>query len=352
MELPFRDPRLTQRIGAVALLVLGALIVLLVSFDGCTFRSRFHVTVYFDHAGGLREDADVQVAGRVIGEVTDIVLVPAHETRPGHPLHPLGGVAVIIRVEDRFAHMTALNSEYFVNNKGLFGERYIEVGAPPGNGPRERPLQPGDEIRGVDPPQWDRMLVRAQHDMKLAREFARAMEPEARVLMDALSALADTLDSFAATPGELGMVRESLRAVAREARTLRATWQASEVTLDDLGRIARETRLTAERMSAAIADLRGRVRVLAGDIAELERRVPPDSFARLREALAKADDSLARAQRVIVNLREIASFVLRGEGTVGSLLKDPEFPEDAKNLGRMIKRHPWRLVGRPRERAP
>jgi hypothetical protein len=28
-------------------------------------------------------------------------------------------------------------------------------------------------------------------------------------------------------------------------------------------------------------------------------------------------------------------------------MKDPEFPEDAKELGKILKRQPWKIIGRP-----
>jgi hypothetical protein len=34
-----------------------------------------------------------------------------------------------------------------------------------------------------------------------------------------------------------------------------------------------------------------------------------------------------------------------GRGTVGALLHDPEFIDDAKQLGKTLKRQPWRIFG-------
>ena len=31
------------------------------------------------------------------------------------------------------------------------------------------------------------------------------------------------------------------------------------------------------------------------------------------------------------------------------LANDPEFPEDAKDLGKILKREPWRVVGHPQD---
>ena len=38
-----------------------------------------------------------------------------------------------------------------------------------------------------------------------------------------------------------------------------------------------------------------------------------------------------------------------GEGSLGRLMADPEFADDAKDLGKIMKRHPWRILERPKD---
>lgn len=342
MELAFRDPRRTLRAGATTLLLLGVFGLALIILDGWSVRRGFRVTVYFSHLGGLQEGADVQVAGRVIGEVESISLVPARLAPAGHPLHPLGGVAVRVRIEERYRHRAPVNGEYFITAKGLVGERYVEIGPPPGE-EAPRALQAGDRVRGVDPPHLDRVFLRTYRNLQIARTFARAVEPEAQALMDELSALAGTLASIEVD----SRAGEALRAFAGEVRALRARWQEGQVSLADVERVVDEARVTAERVDRAVADVRARIDVLMVEVTALGSGIPDDVRERLQVALATAKEALAEVQRVTATAGEIAAAIEHGEGTVGALLFDPEFPEDAKNLGRQLKRQPWQLVGRP-----
>ena len=37
----------------------------------------------------------------------------------------------------------------------------------------------------------------------------------------------------------------------------------------------------------------------------------------------------------------------RGDGSIMKLMHDPEFPEEAKELGKIMKRQPWKIIDRP-----
>ena len=67
-----------------------------------------------------------------------------------------------------------------------------------------------------------------------------------------------------------------------------------------------------------------------------------DVLAKLRAAIDKIDPLLATAQ-------DLAARFARHEGTIGRLMHDPEFPEDAKELGKILKRRPWRVIAKPRD---
>jgi len=62
----------------------------------------------------------------------------------------------------------------------------------------------------------------------------------------------------------------------------------------------------------------------------------------IRAVLDKVDPLLA-------NAAELADRIARGEGSIGRLLQDPEFPEDTKDLGKIMKRQPWKIIARPHD---
>ena len=348
MELAVRDERLTLRVGTVTLAALAAFAVFQLVFDGCRQGDRFPVTVYFAHLGGLAEDADVQVAGRVIGQVESIYAVPAHMTRPGHLLYPLGGVAVRLGIERARAYMTTKNAEIFISNKGMFGQRYLEVGVPLAGAERERPLRAGDEVRGVDPPIMDRVLTRSYRNIEIARRFMAAIRPEWDELTEALGQLALTLTRFEVLPAAVAL-GESLDRLSGQARALGAKVAESGVTGATLAQLMSEAQVTSARLDQSMTEVRARLRILQREIDGLRTRIPDDLGQRLERLLTTTDESLARVQGLVVQVREIAASVRRGEGTVGAIWNDPEFPEHAKELGRIIKRRPWKLFGTRRQ---
>ncbi|HUS69040.1 MAG TPA: hypothetical protein VMZ28_31100, partial [Kofleriaceae bacterium] len=92
---------------------------------------------------------------------------------------------------------------------------------------------------------------------------------------------------------------------------------------------------------------------LTADIDRVRARLPDDLVARLERSLDGARAAVARLEAIAATGQELAARVRRGQGTIGALMNDPEFSDDAKQLGRILKREPWRVIGHPLpERAP
>jgi hypothetical protein len=73
----------------------------------------------------------------------------------------------------------------------------------------------------------------------------------------------------------------------------------------------------------------------------------PDAIARLRTVLEDADRMMAKVDHLLAGTQELLAVIDRGEGSLMKLSRDPEFPEDAKALGKILKRSPWRIIGHP-----
>src|SRR5829696_7029201 len=147
--LAVHDDRLTARVGALVLVLLAAAIVFVVAvLNRIEWRAGVTVRVYFGQVSALGEGAQIVIAGRSIGEITSIVLVPAHTTGPDHPLAGQGGIMALARIEKRYIDMVPFNGEFFVSSKSIFAPRWLEVGPPAKGAVPCRAVIEGDEVRG------------------------------------------------------------------------------------------------------------------------------------------------------------------------------------------------------------
>ncbi|HWN68133.1 MAG TPA: MlaD family protein [Haliangium sp.] len=345
--LAVHDERLTLRVGTVVLAALLGVIVLLIGMQRFSLRETLTATVYFEHVGPLREGAEVQVAGRIIGKVLAISLVPARRAgSPDHPLARRDGVAVHIRLQARFAHMAPLNGTYFISAKGVLGERFLEIGAPAQNGPRDRALRAGDELRGVDAPHLDRTLWRSYLSLMIAQSFLSEIAPQVSSLMRVVDELTITLEQLDVGPRARALAT-SLDELRAQARATLAPWQSGEMTWSDLVAATERAQLTLARTQALVAEIRARAAVATDTLARIDRQIPADLADRVAATLETLERAVARTQKTVATLGELVAMIERGQGTVGALLNDAELFDDAKSLGKMLKNNPWRVVAPP-----
>ena len=315
-------------------------------------RPGIDVVVYFAHIGALEEGADVQLAGREIGSVEAVQLLPARAVRDvKHPLHPAGGVGVRLRIQERYAGWAAVNGEYFIAVKGVLGDSYIEIGPPPGGAARGRGLGDGDRMRGVDPPRMDLVLVKSFQNMTEFRRLLDEVAPSARALGAALAELGRTLEDLEPSPGAYAALGGSLEELGAEWSSLREGLSAHGMSGGDAVRVVRAAGGLAGRIRAELGTTGAALDRLLADIERIQGRIPDDLVERLRASVASARASLARLERAVAVTEELIARVRGGQGTVGALLNDPEFIDDAKQLGRILKREPWRVLGHPRREA-
>ncbi|MBA3820119.1 MAG: hypothetical protein H0X17_14590, partial [Deltaproteobacteria bacterium] len=112
------------------------------------------------------------------------------------------------------------------------------------------------------------------------------------------------------------------------------------------------TRATLARGRAALDVLGGKGDQLATSASALrtqfERR-GPDAIRAFELAIERARAAIDKIDPLLAKVAEITGRLARGEGSLGRLMQDPEFPEDAKALGKIMKRQPWRIIMRPRD---
>lgn len=339
------DERLTRRVGAItiALLVAATGFFVFVA-DQIEWGRRVRVRAYFHHTGGLREGAPVIVAGRSIGRVESIVPAPR-----GGP-HGDAAIVVTLAIEASEADDLARGGDIFIAGRGPVSSRHVELGpAPDPDGAR---LADGDEVRGSDPPTVDRVLQRTWDNLTTAREFAELIAPEFRVLRDELRTLATTLDGLVPDIAGRFALGVEVEGLMTEVRQLRDVALGGEPGLARIAAVLDRARATIVQTRAMLDTLRAKTRELSAALDTVRNRVGdrgPTVLARAELALDRIRAVIDKVDPLLAKVQDLNARIARGEGSLGRLSRDPEFPEDAKELGKILKRQPWRIIARPKD---
>lgn len=348
-----QDPRLARRVGALTLLAMAAAsagLVFLLDRGGLGPTIRFRVM--FRDSAGLHDRAPLIVAGRSVGRIEAITPVP--HGAPG-PLTGEVGVAVTVELARDERWKVPADASVFIASRGPLSDRYLEVAPPPG--PPGPPIGDGAELRGVDPPALDTVLQRTWTSLTTFQQFVDTVRPELTALRDQLGALQGRLDAIAGdaraaagpgAPDPVVALAAATRSLVTAATRTYGTALGGAPGVAHLIATAGAARATLAEVRAAIDLLGPRLTATTAELARVRGHLAADdpvacaeqSLATLRRALDQIDPLLATAG-------ELAQRITNGEGSLGRLLGDPEFPEDAKELGKIMKRQPWKIVQKP-----
>ncbi len=354
MGLAIDDDKLTRRVGGTVLVV-GLLAAGLVLFmGGIHLRAGIECEVYFSHLGGLKEGADVEAVGRIIGVVQRVELVPAGRTDADHPLAGAEGIGVKIRIEKRYSYMAPHNGEFFITSKGILGERYLEIGAPRAERTREliapdRPLQDGDQIRGVDPARLDRVLRRSYANLVMTKIFLATLRPEGRKLRRAVDAVAQTLAELEPSPGAYRALGHALVTLRERAESVETKLKATGFELGDLRRLSDRVRANTSLTRRELDEIDTRLAALSAELERIDAAIPAGLRQRITAVADSSQASIDRLRAITETSRELFDMIERGEGNIGGILHDPEFSDNAKEIGKILKRQPWRTIGHPQD---
>ena len=349
MSLALQDERLARRVGAIALLGMAVTIACFVFLlDRIELGSPIRIRVVFRHSAGLHEHAALVVAGQPVGRIEAIVPV-SHGA--GGLLAGEVGVAVTVAVDGGNAWKVPAGAEIFVASRGPLSDKYLEVALPPGDpGPA---IHDGLELRGIDPPSLDNVLQHTWTNMTTYQQFVETVRPELAALRTQLGELRGQLDGIAGDAGGAGGVGR----LAAQARELLATArQTYETSLGGEPGVARFRAMVADARQT-IAQARAAIDVLepaaAAIAANLERvrghLAQRDPIARAAQTITTIRAALDKVDPLLATLGELGDRIAHGEGSIGRLIQDPEFPEDAKDLGKIMKRQPWKIIARPHD---
>jgi hypothetical protein len=256
-------------------------------------------------------------------------------------------VAVTVAVDRGAAWQVPAAGEIFVASRGPLADKYLELAPPRGEpGPA---IHDGEELRGVDPPSLDNVLQRAWVNMTVFKIFVDTVKPELAALVAQVAELRRQLAGVAGLD-DVGALVGQARELGGAARRTYQTSLGGDAGLAELRGTIGDARATIAELRGALDRLAPRGEAVAAELARIrggvERRA---SVERARAAIAATQAALAKIDPLLATLGELGDRIAAGEGSLGRLMSDPEFSDDAKDLGKIMKRHPWRILERPRD---
>lgn len=329
------EEKLALRVGTAMIIGIGLAAALMLTLDDLSLRPRISVVVHMSHSGGLEEGADVQAAGTVIGEIKSIELANK------------GGVVLHLRVEKRYTNRCPINGDWFENSKGIFGERYLEVGPPQHGAAWERTVEDGDEIRGIDPPRIDRIAAISMSNLQTMRTLMRDLAPQWDDLTAALDESDRILEEIQPGPQRLFSSYTAGSSLIEEAKATIDFWSNTGTSTDDIRDLGGNSAKVIARARSQLGDLGDRLDRLTANIDTLRDSLDPDRLANFERALDEARELVTKSRAGLEVLEEIAAIVDAGQGTIGGFLHDHELRDFAKRLQRIIKRQSWEVLGHP-----
>lgn len=303
--MPLLRPALRTGIFAAITLGLLLLVLLLLGAPGL-LHARKVFRIYFDNAGGLREGADVSIAGRKIGQVVRLYSPIDPADRPkvenGEKLEVL--VEVSVSKESRVYRKVDVSMYQYT----LLGEPVIDFAR-------------GDPESGLAPDGYVFIGKRAPDATTSTRQALEKMDP---VIAKANEAL------------------EQLRATAENLKTMTAPGSDARLAIENY-------RLVGERLTAML-EPGGSIR----DTADNLRRTTSHegSFGRAMNNLERISTDLADNRRIQVTLQQYeqaAQEMRRASRNINSAVGGvrPELLQtaiNARDFTDTIKRQPWRLL--------
>ena len=350
MSLLAQDAGLTRKVGAITLVVFAAAFAFFVFvYHRIDLGSRTRIKVYLGHGAGLREKASLVVGGQRIGYIESVENVLHGESAV---LGEGVGIVATIAIDGDQARKVPADAELFVSSRGPFSERYLEVapgkhGAEPGP-----PIREGAELRAADPPSIDNVLQRIWTNTGIVREFIEDAGPQMAEVRTQLLALGTSLDDIAASNPRLAAfaLGVELRSLFAEAKESYDVGLGGEAGVAHIRATIATARTTLAQVRTAIDQLQPLAAQLGGDVARIGGTVATLSpSAKLDVVLAQARIAIDKIDPLLAKVDEIGARLARGEGSMGRLMNDPEFPEDAKELGKIMKRRAWRIIAKPKD---
>lgn len=337
------------KVGALvlfSLVLLGGFVLVLGDFS-LSSGKRFNVV--FDNAGGLKPGADVAVAGLNVGKVESLQFI---KKKTSDPTEPAVAVRATIHVDDAHADSVRTDSEFYISTRSVLGEPYIEVVT---NSLESEALEEEATVRGVSPPRVDLIVSKTS---KLLDEFVELFrDPEVSLndffgnaaslvahidafLVDNRGKLDEILDSGRKAVGNAANMLAALNYAVGEGKELRAALGDVRETTKNAKNI---TSQIDEEIAPITSDLT-KTTEHARRVSKIADEILAANKSRVTDSIKNVHASTKNLESLSGNANNIVAKIENGEGTVGQLLQDRHMYDDMRELLRIIKRQPWKIM--------
>lgn len=365
------ESRIEVKVGALIVLCLALFIGFLLLLGDFRLGEASTIMVDWKTSAGLKRGAAVKVAGLPAGRVERVEFRSGEDGEgDGKPF-----VRVHLSIDPEVRKTLRADAAFYITTVGLLGEKYVEID--PG-GASERLTS--DVLVGVPPMrievmtknlntllersanilrQNEKLIGDTLQDIRAMSASGRKAVEEARLFMgDARKTLADAqkkMDLLAAkgekvldsadlalveyTPGrgDTGnYIRSLVKSGAHLIETVDETVGDGEeikAVMTDVRVLARSARTVVEKVGARTARLMSKAEGLIDTAQKALVSGRDEILATLRKARALVGD----VQVLLARLRD-------GHGTIGALLNDREMYDDAREMMKDLKRHPWKFL--------
>lgn len=335
------------KVGALVLFSLALLVAFVLALGDFSFGEGFTFDVEFNNAGGLKPGADVAIAGINVGKVEGL----RFNTNPTSGEGAVG-VTATLSVEPEQADAIREDSDFFITTRGVLGEPYIEIVTRSLDAP---PIEKGMTMRGVDPPRMDIIVAKASELLTSLTDLLDNPEIQTKDLISNTASLMATLDGFLSdNRADLDQTVDNVRDGSGEARQLLASLNVAVEDGERLKRTLASVESTASSARSITGKVDGKIDPVLDDVtvtAENARKVSEtadrllvEKEPQLAASIDNVEESTKRLAAMSADAEGIVAGVKRGDGTVGALLTDREVYDDLKEMLRIIKQRPWKIV--------
>ncbi|MFT5435085.1 MAG: phospholipid/cholesterol/gamma-HCH transport system substrate-binding protein [Myxococcota bacterium] len=359
------ESRIEVKVGALIIVCLALLVGFLFLLGDWRFGEDSTVIVDWETSASLKVGAPVKVAGLEAGRVEEITFMGgAVDADVGRPVF----VRVKLSVKPEMRNALKRDARFHITTQGLLGEKYVEID--PGLSADDLGSKP---VVGQPPMRLEKMAAKVEdllttvnslvvdnadaiggtiqdvrsavQTAKLTVEEARAFVGEARGSLKVLEskggraldsadvALKEFTPGIGKTGDQIGVVTDRAAAVA--VKVDRALGDGTE-----LRGIVTDTRATVRDTRAVVARVGGRVDSIA---AKAESAIGT-ADALMAESRSEIKLALKQVNAVLADTKAVSRKIRAGEGTVGALLSDRELFDDAREIMKDLKRHPWKFL--------